>query len=95
MSLILSATEEERKDMIPAGDDILLADPKHPLGTFNSSFLLFRFANLDEAELNRWKDGVGRRGLKTVDEFALPSSYIDYNHNVKLGNENKPGFLQM
>ena len=70
MSLILSATEEERKDAIPAGDDILLADPKHPLGTFNSSFLLFRFANLDEAELNRWKDAVGRRGLKTVDEFA-------------------------
>ena len=51
ISLIISATEEERSDWIPAGDDSLLQDPKNSLGTFNSAFLCFRFANLEPAEL--------------------------------------------
>lgn len=68
ISMILSATEEERVDSIQAGDDVLSYDPKNALGTFNSSFLLFRFANMEPAELKKWKECVGKKGLKTIND---------------------------
>lgn len=67
VSVILSGAEEERPDRVDVGDDILWEQPEHPLGTFCSSFLLFRSVAMKPEWLTEWHHAVGKKGLKTMD----------------------------
>lgn len=88
ISVILSGAEEERADCLAVGDDLLWAAPDHPLGTFCSSFLLFRSVSMRPEWLQEWHHSVGKRGLKTMDQTT--DKWV-----VKAGDEEKPGFVYL
>lgn len=67
VSVILSGAEEERVDRVEVGDDVLWENPEHSLGTFCSSFLLFRSVAMRPEWLQEWHNSVGKKGLKTMD----------------------------
>lgn len=57
-----------REDKMPNGEDILAFFPQLPLGTFSSSFLLFKMAYLDEMSLQKWHDAKGLLGKTWSEE---------------------------
>ena len=88
VSVILSGAEEERADRMDIGDDILWDQPKHKLGTFCCSFLLFRSVSMKPEWVEMWRNSKGKKGLKTMDPES--DSWV-----IKKGDENKPGFIYL
>lgn len=77
-------SEVFREDKMPNGEDLLAFFPELPLGTFSSSYLLFKFSYMEQAQIDNWSQAKGLLGKSWNEELKKEVENQDVTNYVHL-----------